>query len=124
MLSHRDAVALFDHRREAWLREDVDGYLALWADDMTFQSPVHREPLRGREAFARLVRDSLAAARPVLFDVTHLAVSGDVVLAEWRIAIERRDGGRRIEWPGMSVAGLEDGRIVWWREYWNPVLLA
>jgi uncharacterized protein (TIGR02246 family) len=120
MVTRTEALALFAERRDAWLRGDLDAYLALWAEDMTFQSPVHAEPLRGRAAFADLVRQSLAVARPVAFDFTHIAVVRDVVLAEWRIAIERRDGGRRIEWWGMSVAEVQDGLIRRWREYWNP----
>jgi uncharacterized protein (TIGR02246 family) len=124
MPTHAEAVALFERRRRAWLGEDVDAYLALWADDMTFQSPAHAEPLRGREAFAALVRQSLAFARPLSFDFTHVAVDGPIVLAEWRIAIERRDGGRRIAWEGMSVAEIRDGLIHRWREYWNPADLA
>jgi limonene-1,2-epoxide hydrolase len=120
MPSHAEAVALFDRRRDAWLRGDLDAYLALWADNMTFQSPVHAEPLHGRAAFADLVRHSFAFARPVAFDFAHVAVVGDVVLAEWRIAIERREGGRRIEWWGMSVAEVRGGLIRRWREYWNP----
>ena len=120
MPTHAEAVALFERRRDAWLRGDLDAYLALWADDMTFQSPVHAEPLRGRAAFADLVRLSFGFARPLAFDFAHIAVAGDVVLAEWRIAIERREGGRRIEWWGMSVAEVRGGLIHRWREYWNP----
>jgi uncharacterized protein (TIGR02246 family) len=120
MPSHAEATALFDRRRRAWLSEDLDAYLALWAEDMSFQSPVHAEPLRGRDAFAALVRRSLAMARPLRFEVLQLAVHGDVVLAEWRIAIEAREGGRTIEWWGMSVAEIRDGLIHRWREYWNP----
>src|SRR6058998_2137605 len=120
MPTREEATRLFEQRRDAWLREDLDAYLALWAEDMTFQSPVHAEPLRGRAAFADLVRQSLAIARPIAFDFTHIAVVRDVVLAEWRIAVERRDGGRRIEWWGMSVAEVQDGLIRRWREYWNP----
>jgi limonene-1,2-epoxide hydrolase len=120
MPTHAEAVALFERRRDAWLRGDLDAYLSLWATDMTFQSPMHAEPLRGRAAFGDLVRQSFAFARPLAFDFTHIAVIGDVVLAEWRIAIERREGGRRIEWWGMSVAEVRDGLIRRWREYWNP----
>jgi limonene-1,2-epoxide hydrolase len=119
MPTRDEAVALFDRRRKAWLAEDLDGYLALWATDMRFQSPLHVEPL-DHAAFADLVRRSFASARPVLFDITQLAVAGDVVLAEWRIAVERREGGRRVEWWGMSVAEIRDGLIRAWREYWNP----
>jgi len=123
MLTRDDAVALFEKRREAWLREDFDGYLALWAADMAFQSPVHTTPL-DRAAFADLVRQSFAFSRPLHFEFEHIAVHGSMVLAEWTIAIERRESGKRIEWRGMSVAEIRDGLIVTWREYWNPMALA
>jgi len=123
MPTRDEAIALFDRRRRAWLAEDLEGYLALWADDMTFQSPAHAEPLRGRAAFAELVRRASAFSRPLAFDFTHIAVTGDVVLAEWRIAVERRDA-RRVEWWGMSVAEVRGGLIHAWREYWNPADVA
>src|ERR687887_625635 len=113
MPTREEAIRLFEQRREAWLREDLDAYLALWAEDMTFQSPAHAEPLRGRPAFADLVRQSLAFARPLAFDFMHIAVAGD-----------RRAGGRRIEWWGMSVAEVRGGLIRRWREYWNPADVA
>lgn len=123
MLTHDEAVALFDRRREAWLREDLAAYLAVWAEDMTFESPVHEQPVRGRAAFAAIVHQSAALVRPVSFDFEHLAVRGAMVLAEWRIVIERRDSGRQLAWRGMSAAEIRDGLIVQWREYWNPAAL-
>jgi len=124
MPTHEEAVALFERRRQAWLAEDVETYLALWAEDMRFQSPVHPEPLRGRAAFAALVRQSLAFSRPVRFDFHHIAVAGPMVLAEWSIAVERRADGQPMAWDGMSAAEIHAGRIAWWREYWNPADLA
>src|SRR2546425_1976779 len=123
MLSHDDALALFERRRRAWLDEDLKGYLALWTEDMTFQSPLHAEPLRGRDAFAELVGRSLATARPVRFDLEHLAVWGDVVLAEWCIAIERRGSGGQIEWRGLSGAEMRGGRLPARGGDWDPAAL-
>jgi ketosteroid isomerase-like protein len=123
MMTMAEADALFARRRDAWLREDLDAYLACWAQDMTFVSPVHQEPVRGRDAYATLIRASAAAVRPLRFDVAHLAVRDDVVLAEWEIEAEHRASGARLRWRGMSVAGYRDGRIAWWREYWNPATL-
>jgi len=120
MSTRAEAVALFERRRAAWLREDLGAYLALWAEDMRFQSPVHAEPLCGRQAFAELVRHSFEIARPLHFEFAHIAVEGDVVLAEWQIAVERREGGRRVQWWGMSVCEIRDGLIHSWKEYWNP----
>lgn len=123
MLTTDEAEAFFTRRREAWLREDLDAYLDCWTDDVVFESPVHREPIRGREAYAALVRASASTVRPLRFDVAYLAVRGDVVLAEWEIEAEHRASGARLRWCGMSVAGYRDGRIAWWREYWNPAAL-
>src|SRR2546427_12790569 len=118
MLSHEDALGLFERRRRAWLDADLDGYLALWTEDMTFQSPLHAEPLRGRDAFAELVARSLATARPVRFDLEHLAVWGDVVLAEWCIAIERRGSGGGGGGGGLWVAPMGGGRLAPRRRDW------
>src|SRR5262249_59141372 len=115
-----EARVLFARRVDAWLREDMDAYLACWADDMTFGSPSHPQPLQGRAAYAALVRGSATAIRPVRFDVAHLAVQGDVVLAEWEIDAEHRATGARLCWRGMSAAGYRGGRIGWWREDWEP----
>lgn len=120
MLTQATAVELFARRRAAWLRADLDGYLALWAENMTFRSPVHAQPLRGKSAFAELVRHSLSLMKPVSFEVRHLAVQAEHLLAEWKIVVSHRQTGELIEWEGMSVAQIEDGLITFWREYWNP----
>lgn len=124
MLTHAEAAALFDRRRDAWLAEDLDAYLACWDEQMTFGSPMHSPPLRGRDAYATLVRGSAAVVRPLRFDVHHLAVHGEAVLAEWTITVEHRPTGQSMRWRGMSAATYRDGRILTWREYWNPADLA
>ena len=120
MPTRDEAVRLFERRRDAWIAEDLDAYLALFAADLSFQSPVHAEPLRGRDAFAALVRGSNERVRPAFFEFDHIAVEGDWVLAEWRIGIDDRTSGARREYAGMSSCRIENGLIVWWREYWNP----
>ncbi|MEW6272763.1 MAG: nuclear transport factor 2 family protein [Thermodesulfobacteriota bacterium] len=123
-MTEAEARALFERRRDAWLANDLDAYLALFSEGLVFQSPSHPEPLRGWAAFAELVRRSAAAIEPRSFDFSHLAVTGDVVLAEWRITARHRPTGRPIEWWGMSVCRVRDGLIESWREYWNPADVA
>lgn len=119
-----DARAVFDRRRAAWLAEDVDGYLDCWVDDLVLETP-GREPVRGRAAYTEMVQQSFSWAKPRAFEFHHLAVEGDVVFADWTISVARRTDGVVVEWRGMSVAELRDGRIVWWREYYDdPAALA
>jgi limonene-1,2-epoxide hydrolase len=124
MADVKDAQAVFDRRRAAWLAEDVDGYLDCWVDDLVLETP-GREPVRGRDAYEAMVRQSFAWAKPHAFDFHHLAAEGNIVFADWTISVERRHDAKVIEWRGMSVAELRDGRIVWWREYYDdPQALA
>jgi ketosteroid isomerase-like protein len=119
-LNQKEAVELFERRRAAWLAADADAYLALWAEDMTFQSPVHDEPLVGKAVYADLINRSLSMIRPVAFNFHEIAVVGDKVLAEWDAELEWKEDGRRSSWRGMSVCTIRDGLITSWREYWNP----
>jgi limonene-1,2-epoxide hydrolase len=124
MPTRSEALVLFERRRRAWLDEDVEGYLALWHPDVEFSSPMHDPPIRGREAYAALVRASQSAVRPVRFDIAHVAVDGPTVLAQWSITVARRADGREVTWHGMSACEIHEGLITVWREYWNPADLA
>jgi ketosteroid isomerase-like protein len=122
-LTLREATALFGRRRDAWLAEDVQAYLDCWVDDLVLEVPGRR--IVGRDAYEDMVRRSFAWARPLRFEFHHLAVADDVVHAHWTIAVERRADAAEVEWRGMSVAQLRDGRIVWWREFYeDPAALA
>jgi uncharacterized protein (TIGR02246 family) len=114
------AVVLFERRRDAWLAEDVDAYLACFTDDVVVQTP-GREPVQGMRDYAALVHGSLAALRPTTFEFHELAVDGDTVLAEWTITLTVRDDGRTISYRGMSSCELRGDRIARWREYYDPV---
>jgi ketosteroid isomerase-like protein len=114
-----EAIDLFERRRKAWLAEDLDAYLALWADDVTFKSPMHDEPLQGKPAYEEMIRQSANFVKPLGFDMLSIAVNGDLVLAEWKITLEWRLQGATVSYTGMSRSTIRDGFITEWREYWN-----
>jgi ketosteroid isomerase-like protein len=118
-----DARAVFERRREAWLAEEVEAYLACFAEDIVLETP--GRTVHGHAEYEPMTRMSFAWAKPVSFEFHHLAVTGDVVLADWTIAVKRRSDGGLVEWRGMSACELRDGAIVWWREYYqDPAALA
>jgi len=122
-LTIEHAGAVFERRRQAWLAEDVEAYLACFAADIVLETP--GRTVRGHGEYEPMTRMSFAWAKPESFEFHHLAVTGDVVLADWTIAVTRRADGGRVEWRGMSACELRDGVIVWWREYYqDPATLA
>ena len=112
-----EARAVFERRIAAWLAEDVDAYVGCWQDDMRIEMPTG--VIQGAARYRKLVVGSFAWAEPVSFDVHHLAVDGpnDIVLADWTISARRREDDVLVEWRGLSVCELRDGRISWWREH-------
>ena len=111
------ARAVFERRVAAWLAEDADAYLACWHDDMRIEMP--SGVIEGAAKYRKLVDGSFAWAAPVSFTVHHLAVEDGtgIVFADWTIRARRRADGTLVEWRGLSVCELRDGRIVWWREH-------
>ena len=110
------AQAVFERRVDAWLAADVDAYLACWHDDMELTLPGGRV-ISGLDAYRRMVEGSFAWAAPVSFDVHALAVDGDRVLSDWTIRARRTEGDTVVEWRGLSICELRDGKIAWWREH-------
>ena len=113
-----EARAVFDRRRAAWLAEDVDAYLDCFADDVVLETP--SRTVHGRAEYEPMTRMSFQWAKPKAFDFHHLAVGDDdVVMCDWTITVERRADHADVTWRGMNVCQLRDGRIAWWREYYQ-----
>jgi len=116
-VSLRQARAVFARRIEAWLAEDVDAYVDCWHDDMRIEMP--SGTVVGAAKYRKLVVGSFAWAEPVSFVVHHLAVEDGtgVVLSDWTIRARRRADDVTVEWRGLAVCELRDGKIAWWREH-------
>jgi ketosteroid isomerase-like protein len=110
-----DLRAAFQRRVEAWLAADLDAYMDCWADNTVIELP--SGVIEGAERYRKLVAAGFAWAAPVSFDVHHLALEGNVALADWTIRARRREDDALIEWRGLSVCELRDGKIKWWREH-------
>lgn len=112
-----EARRVFARRVDAWLEQDVDAYLDCWHDDMRIEMPTG--VIEGAARYRELVEASFAWAEPVSFEVHHLAVdeASGAVFADWTIRARRADDGAVVEWRGLSVCELQDGRIRWWREH-------
>ncbi|MGQ0824805.1 MAG: nuclear transport factor 2 family protein [Actinomycetota bacterium] len=111
-----DLAAVFQRRVDAWLAEDVDAYLECWHDDMELTLPGGRV-VSGIESYRTLVEQSFVWAAPVSFDVHALATEGDIVFADWTVRARRRADNVVVEWRGLSICQLRDGKITWWREH-------
>lgn len=101
---------------------DVDGAVALCADDVVYQN-VPLPPARGRRAVEKQLRAMAKAGTGFDVEMRNIAANGPIVLTE-RVDILRR-GSFAMEFWVCGTFEVRGGKIVLWRDYFNwPTFLA
>jgi steroid delta-isomerase len=101
-------------------KSDIDGILALYADDATAEDPVGGEIQQGKEA----LRNFYALTAPAL----HVELNGPVCVAGNQCAflllaeLTMGDAKHYLDATDAFVFG-DDGKITSMRAYWNPAEL-
>ena len=119
-MSPSEAVAVVQKRADAWVREDLETYLALTAEDYVVEVDGN-EDMRGRSVLEEVVRRNYERFRPIAWDFHEIAGDGSRVFAEWTATLEARDTGVRWSYKAMSVCEVRDGVLCWWHEYRAPM---
>ena len=113
---------LLDHYVERYNAGDLDGVMALYADDAVQGMP--DGTFKGREVIRERLAMELAACPDVVHSVRSFVSDGDFFADEWTFAgthtgpFVMPDGtevpptGKRLEVEGMEVVALRDGKIV------------
>jgi ketosteroid isomerase-like protein len=87
------AVELATAYRDAFFARDVDAIIALATPDFVFENVTGGERIEGAEAARGLI------------------AGADHAVAEWTARATHPDTGRRIEWDGIDLIQVRDGRI-------------
>ncbi len=103
-------------------RHDLDSFVALFAPDYRSEQPAH--PMRSFRG-ADKVRENWSSVFSGIPDIeAELVVSAiaddGVEVGEWHWHGTHPDGSR-FAMRGVTVLGVEDGRIAWGRLYMEPV---
>ena len=120
---------LYRRSLQLLLDKDMDGWVALVADDALFEFPYAPDgfpsKLEGKEAVAAYMRGYPGSIdlREVVGLEIHELRDGDTVVAEWRGTGRIVATGAAYEMPYVAVVTVEDGRITAYRDYWNPLAI-
>lgn len=116
-MTKSEVHSLLPRRARAWREEDLDAIMADYAPDVVHVSPYgHRVGAAAmREANARYLAEYTG------FDVQlkRLIVDGDEGALEWTWTETRRADGLRRSTDDAIVFVLRDGKISYWREYFD-----
>ncbi|MGO4199999.1 limonene-1,2-epoxide hydrolase family protein [Rhizobium sp. YAF28] len=101
-----------------WSANRIEEALAMLADDVLYDN-VPLPDITGRENVRKFHADfGIGTAFNVDWQVTEIAISGNVVLNE-RIDIFTHESGGRITLPVMGTITVENGKITLWRDYFD-----
>jgi ketosteroid isomerase-like protein len=100
---------------------DLGALVYCFDEQVASEQPVHPgRAFRGRHQVEKNWQQLFAALPDLAARVVHSAVASDVVWAEWDWAAHRPDGGSA-DMRGVTILGVDGGRIRWVRLYMEPV---
>jgi len=118
---HSDSAAVIAALAEATNAHDVDGFVALFAEDYDSQQPGHPDrAFRGRDQVRANWSEVFAGVPDFRADLLATAVDDDAVWSEWRWRGTHADGSR-LDMAGVIIFGVRAERIAWARLFVEPV---
>jgi ketosteroid isomerase-like protein len=127
-MSEQDNIQVVQAHLAAFGRGDIDGALAVVAEEVDWQSPATRTPnglmpwsaiRRTRAEVGQFFADMGAHAAPEAFEIFAITAQGDRVVLEGRNRGRARSTGRSYEHDWVMVLTVQDGLIVRARHYYD-----
>lgn len=123
-----DIAAVLRHALGAALAPDAGGLLEMCAEDVVFEFPFtpwdDRARLEGRAALADYLGElgAIVALGEMTVPTVHRSDDGETFTLEFSAAVTSRVNGRALVQRYVALVRARDGRIVHYRDYWDPLV--
>lgn len=101
---------LIDAYNDAWNRQDLDAAMSMHTDDTVFENHTAGELAEGIDAVCAHIGGIFERWPSLRFRGRSLYVADEFAVSEWT-ATATRDDGKTIEWDGVDVFPIRDGKI-------------
>lgn len=134
-MEEQELRKLYEEFIEAWNNRDIEGVMALCADDLTFQDPLVSEPITGKDRIGVLMQRWWQAFPDIEIEVVGHVIGENRVAVEWRAkatnsgelplthGVTLPPTGKCIDSQGVSIIDFRDGKAVRQREYWDALAM-
>jgi ketosteroid isomerase-like protein len=96
---------------DAWNRQDLDRLCAFHADEIVFENHTAAERVEGASAVRAHIGGIFERWPTLRFRGRRFYAADDLAVSEWTATATRPDG-TEIEWDGVDIFPIRDGRIV------------
>src|SRR4051794_22420321 len=104
-----NARELIERYNDAWNRQDLEAVHAEHHPDIVFHNFTADERAEGADAVREHIGRIFKNNPTLQFRTRSLRAGEDFAVCEWTASVER--DGRRIEWDGVDVFPIVDGKI-------------
>jgi uncharacterized protein (TIGR02246 family) len=117
-MTRDDAERLLRVYGRAWETRDPDLILSIFTPDATYHDP--GEPVRrGHEGIRAYWMDKVVGGqRDIAFDLRHVWIDGDTVIAEWHARLTDTRRKRLVELREVGIFSVRGGKFDALREYY------
>jgi steroid delta-isomerase-like uncharacterized protein len=111
-----------DRYNAAWNAHDVETIVEMHTEDSVFENHTTGDVNVGREAIGEAIRGIFTVFPDLEFETRRRYIRSDLVVQEWtargthlgkmtRSGIEVEPTGRSVEYRGLDIIPIEDGRV-------------
>jgi ketosteroid isomerase-like protein len=101
---------LIETYNDAWNRQDLDALCAFHAAEIVFENHTAGERAEGADAVRAHIAGIFERWPTLRFSTRSLSAADEFAVCEWT-ASAVRDDGARIEWDGVDVFPVREGKI-------------
>jgi steroid delta-isomerase-like uncharacterized protein len=105
-----DVRGLIEAYDDAWNRQDLEGLCAFHTEDVVFANHTAGEVVEGAEAVRAHIEGIFERWPTLRFRGRRFYAADDFAVSEWTATATRPDGAQ-IEWDGVDVFPIRDGKI-------------
>lgn len=119
---------LLDRLIGAFDREDLEATVEDFSDDTVFVAPLGLAPegsvqTRGKDDLREFNRQFMLRYTRNQTESKRLMIDGDWALWHWHWTYAHRRSGKVAGVEGISEVQFRDGKIVYWRDFWDSAEL-
>jgi steroid delta-isomerase-like uncharacterized protein len=111
-----------DRYNAAWADHDVDAIVALHTESSVFENHTTGDVNVGKDAIGNAIRGIFTVFPDLTFETRRQYIRDDLVIQEWtargthlgkmmRAGLEVEPTGRTVEYRGMDVIPIEEGKV-------------
>jgi taurine dehydrogenase small subunit len=106
-----DIASLIDRYDAAWNAQDIEAVASMHHDEIVFANHTAGERAEGAAAVRAHIAAIFERWPTLRFRRRTLRCGDDFAVSEWTASATHPDG-RRLEWDGVDIFPIADGRIV------------